>query len=618
MSDAVTQAADRSGPSRSAGAVLGVPAEVTAEKVASGETAGRVRRSPGRALRHEATLASAAGLLLAVAMIWLVPPFAIWIMSAGETRPAIPDPVHTITGDISDPTAQAWILAWNGHAVLHDIGHLWRTNAFYPEKYPLAFSDSLLGYAPAGMIGSGMADAVLRYNVMLVLTFALASVGGYALARQLGANRVGAAIAGAAFAYAPWRYGHDGHLNILSTGGIALALAMLARGHGWSLTRGYRPEKVRPGWAIAGWAVAAWQVSLGFGIGLPFVYIVMLTCLAGAVGWLVSGRPPLPRRVVLADLGGGLAFTGACGYFAYHYLRVRALYPETERPWDYVAWFSPTLRGLFTAPRSSLSWGAWHESARNAFQVASNEKVLLCGYVLYGLAALGLVVSAWTIRQRVFLTAGLVVGVLLALGANGPLYQLLYHYLPGFDGSRTPGRLIVWPTLLLGLLAAGAVTELARRVRRAALAAYARTLVLAVTVPLLALVLAEGLPKMDHPEVPDGPWAAMAATPTPMIVLPSDEGIDLNVMLWSTDGFPAMVNGGSSITPSGHQVIRDLVKRFPSPDSVNRLRLLGIRGVVVDRKRVAGTPYERLLDAPTAGTGVTRRNVGADVVFALG
>jgi hypothetical protein len=250
MSDALTPVADGGEKSRSVGFAPETLAEATVGTAASGETASRVRRSPGRVLRHEATLACVAGLLLAVAMIWLVPPFAIWVMSAGETSPVIPDPRRTITGNVGDPTAQAWILAWNGHAVLHDISHVWRTNAFYPEKYPLAFSDSLLGYAPAGMIGSGVADAVLRYNVMLVLAFALASVGGYALARQLGGNRVGAAVAGAAFAYAPWRYGHDGHLNILSTGGIALALAMLARGHGWSLTRGVNLKTVETKRAI--------------------------------------------------------------------------------------------------------------------------------------------------------------------------------------------------------------------------------------------------------------------------------------------------------------------------------------------------------------------------------
>ena len=50
---------------------------------------------------------------------------------------------------------------------------------------------------------------------------------------------------------------------------------MLARGHGWSLRHGYRPDRRRPWWAFAGWLVAAWQISLGFGIGLPLVYFLL-------------------------------------------------------------------------------------------------------------------------------------------------------------------------------------------------------------------------------------------------------------------------------------------------------------------------------------------------------
>ncbi|MEK8106396.1 hypothetical protein NKG94_16455 [Micromonospora sp. M12] len=39
---------------------------------------------------------------------------------------------------------------------------------------------------------------MLRYNILFVLAFALAFLGGYALLRQLGADKVAAAVAGAA------------------------------------------------------------------------------------------------------------------------------------------------------------------------------------------------------------------------------------------------------------------------------------------------------------------------------------------------------------------------------------------------------------------------------------
>jgi hypothetical protein len=539
----------------------------------------------------------------------------VWVLSAGGTPLDFADPRSTIVGDTGDPTAQAWLLAWNGHAVLHDAA-LWRTNAFHPESHALAFSDTLLGYAPAGMVGDGPVAAVTRYNIVFVLTFALAFLGGYALLRQLGAGRVAAAVAGAAFAYAPWRYGHDGHLNILSTGGIALALAMLARGHGWSLAHGYRPEATRPWWALTGWAVAAWQVSLGFGVGLPFGYVLASGCVAAAAGWLLAGRPAMSRRLLLCDLGGGALFAVVCLWMARAYLRVREQYPDTVRSWDYVAVFSPTPRSFLVAPDSSLLWGAWHEGARTALSTAANEKALLGGLVLYALAVGGLFVSIWTPRQRLLLAAGVVLGALFALGTNGPVYELLYRYVPGFDGSRTPGRLVLWPMLLLIVLAAGLVSALAAKLRTVAVRPYAGRLALAGTVPLLVAVLAEGAPNLEHPDAPVAP-AAFTAAEGPLIVLPSDEGIDLNVMLWSTDGFPTMVNGGSSFNPPEHQRIRDVMQTFPSPESIELLRRLGIRNVVVLRNLVAGTPFAATVDAPVDGVTVTRRDVGPDVVYTI-
>jgi len=590
---------------------------VSTAPVSTAEEVGPDRRSRLRGIAtHEWTLACAGAVVLAALMIWFLPPMVLGVASAGTIRAGFADPVRTIIGDSADPTGQAWLLAWTGHSILHEPARLWDTNAFYPDRSGLALNDTLLGYAPAGLIGNGFGAAVLRYNVLFVLAFALAALGAYALARQLGANRVGAAVTGAAFAYAPWRYGHEGHLNILSTGGIALAFAMLARGHGWSLRHGYRPERVRPGWALAGWLVAAWQISLGFGIGLPFFYVLAGVCLVAAGGWLVTGRPRLTRRLVLSDLAGGLAFAAVSGAMAHAYLAVRAAHPETLRSLDYVAVFSPPLRGFAVAPHSSLLWGSWHEAARVTLGEVPPEKTLLCGYVLYALAGCGLLTSIWTVRQRVYLAAGVAVGVLCLLGTNGPLFALLFHYLPGFDGGRTPGRLIVWPTLLLGLLAAGFVTALAERVSAVTIAEARSFAVRLVTVPLLVGVLIEGLPKMDHIQVPVEP-AAMAAAQAPLLVLPTDERTDLNVMLWSTNGFPELANGASSVVTPVRQEVRDLMQSFPSVASVVRLRELGIRSVVVVRDRIPGTPYETALTGTIDGLGITRQSIGPDLLYTI-
>ncbi|MDI5943390.1 hypothetical protein QLR68_35790, partial [Micromonospora sp. DH15] len=132
------------------------------------------------------------------------------VLAVVLTWPTVRDLTGTIPQDVGDPTLQAWQVAWGGHAVLTNPTQLWHSNTFWPEPYTYAYSDTLLGYAPFGFFGDGPVAAVARYNLLYVLVHALAFVGAYALSRQLGAGRAGAAVAGASFAYAPWKLAQAG------------------------------------------------------------------------------------------------------------------------------------------------------------------------------------------------------------------------------------------------------------------------------------------------------------------------------------------------------------------------------------------------------------------------
>jgi hypothetical protein len=542
-------------------------------------------------------------------------PVGALALAAAMTWPALRHPTATLPEDVGDPSLVAYLLGWGGHALRTDPGGLWDTNTFFPETNSLAFTDSFLGYAPLGLIGTGPAAAVARYNALFVLVAALAFVGAYALARQLGARWQGALVAGAAFAYAPWRWTQAGHLHVLSTGGIALALAMLARGHGYSFARGYSPGRVRPGWAAAGWAVACWQLLIGFGIGLPFAYVMSLLCLAAALGWLVTGRPRLPRRLVAADLAGGLAFAAVGALMAQPYLRVLETHPYARRTLWELGLYSPPLRGFLVAPDDSLLWGERHAGARAALSYFP-EMALFPGMMLLTLAGAGLVLSTWSGRQRLALAGAAVVALVLATGTQGPGggrlgYLLLFDHLPGWDGIRTPGRLVVWVTLALCLLAAGTVTALVEAAGRH----RSGWLPVALLVPAL-VVVAEGLNTTPHVAVPPVP-AAVAQARGPALVLPSDIPTDVLVMLWTTGRYPAVVNGTSAFSPRSQVGIRDVTRTFPDRDSVAYLRRVGVRTVVVLPDRIGGTPWEGVLDRPDAGLGVRRETTGGAVVFRL-
>ncbi|WP_327030032.1 hypothetical protein OG989_06900 [Micromonospora sp. NBC_01740] len=573
---------------------------------------GRAVRAVGRRLIHEWTLATLASLALAVLLTW----------------PTLRYPRHTLPQDYWDPSLQAWQMAWSGHILLTNPAQMWQSNTFFPESWSFAFSDTLLGYAPAGMIGTGPEAAVLRYNIMFVLAHALAMLGAYALARQLGAGRIGSAVAGASFAYAPWLLAQAGHLHVISNGGIPLALAMLARGHGWSLRHGYRPERRHDGWVYAGWFVAAWQLSLGFGIGLPFAYFLAGTVLVAAVTWFLRRwvvRPvkrPFGRRLLIADLVGGLFFAGVGGLLAIPYFKVAGAHPQAERSIGDIGVYSPPAAGFFTAPAESRVWGALHEGARAALPWHP-EMTLLPGFVLYALAAGGLFFSVWKLRHRLLLLTGVVVTMVLAMGTrffDGTFtYVPLFDHLPGWNGIRTPGRLMLWTTLLLGLLAAGAVSAFATRVREV----YAERipswpspwLRLATLLPLV-LVLGEGLNATPHPVVPSQP-AAMRTVEGPLLVLPSSQSLDQPVMLWSTSKFQDLVNGGSGFTPRQLDDVRRVTLAFPDQTSVDYLRVLGVRNVLLMRDHIVGTPWEVTVDAPVDGLGITREEVGNIVIYRL-
>jgi hypothetical protein len=558
-------------------------------------------RRRGRIARHEWMVAAVLAVALAAVMTW----------------PALAHPTTSLPVDWGDPTLVAWGMAWDGHALLTNPLHLWDANAFYPERYSLAFSDSLLGYAPAGIIGRGLAAALLRYNLMFVLAFALASFGAYALARQLGALRIGAAIAGVAFAYAPWRAGQITHLHVLSSGGIVLALAMLARGHGWSFRSG-RSGPLRPGWVWAGWAVAAWQVTLGFGIGLAFVYVM----LAGFV--VASGRygyacfrsrrvRPANPRLFWANLGGAAVFGAVTVLMSLPYVQVAHLHPDNARTIGYIALFSPHLTDLGVAPKGSWLWGSLGAGARASMRFP-DESSLMPGLAVSVLAVVGLVFSAWRPRWRIALAAGAIAAAALALGPNlpgggNPGYVTLFHVLPGWDSMRTPGRLVLWVSLPLGLLAAGAVTAALTRLRPAPATARRawprRAAGPVVALLVLAFVAVEGVTTTPYGKLPQFSLPS-GSVAEPMLILPLKTYLDNLALVSTTDAFPRMPNGASGIVPHSQDLIVSATRNFPDAASVAYLRRMGIRTVVV----LAGEPdlSGHVIDVgkPIDGLGITR------------
>ncbi|WP_328463945.1 hypothetical protein OHA21_39360 [Actinoplanes sp. NBC_00393] len=586
------------------------------------QSPGRVRRATRtvrRALVHEYALVIYAGSVLAVLMTW----------------PTLRYPLHTLPQDLGDPARQAWQISWAGHILATDPIRLWHSNAYYPEALSFGFGDSLLGYAPFALVGDGPAAAVLRYNLLFVAAHALLAIGAYALVRQLGARPIGASVAAVAFAYAPWRLAQEGHLDVISAGAIPLALAMLARGHGYSMRYGFRPARRHAGWAAAGWAAATWQISLGFSLGVPFAYVLAIILIVLLVASVVhgvrhNGKTALHRflrgkhdsllgwRLVATDTLGATIFTGVALLIAVPY----ALVPDSSSRLQEIRFFSPPLRSLLIGPAESRIWGASHVVPRSTLGWAG-EMSLLPGFALYALALAGLIFSVWRLRHRLLLFLGLVVAVVLTLGTT--FFGGRWTYLPLFGSFpasfdlRIPGRLMLWVTLILAILAAGAVDDFVRRAEHLAAqrvppwpGPWMRTAMLAP----LVLVALEGWNATAHPVVPPQP-AAMRTVTGPMLVLPTGELSDQMVQLWSTSRFESMANGGGTFAGARQNELRSKVASFPDQASIEYLRSIGVTTVVLLRNEVAGTRWERSGEIPVDGLGIQREDLPDAVVFRL-
>lgn len=490
------------------------------------------------------------------------------------TWPAVKAPfTGRIAGDLGDPLLQVWQVAWDGHALLHQPLHFYDSNTFWPEGRSLAFSDALLGYTPAGLVGSGPVGAVTRYGLLLLFAFWLAFVGAYLLVRQLGLSRTAAVLAGAGFAFAPWRFGQIGHLHVLSSGGIALSLALLLRGHAGLLApRSGRPD--RPGYALAGWLVALWQVSLGFGIGLVFGYLLGLGVVVAVLVWWRRGAArPSQRLAVMSGLG-LLAFAVGSALLAVPYFLVAADHPEALRSVGDLQLFSPPLRGFLTVPADNRLWGSMQTDLRATLPFPP-EMTLAPGLVLTAVAVAGLTLGRWSLRARAALGVLAVALLVLALGttvAGGRFTYLPLLHLPGWDGLRTPGRLVLPLTLVLCVLAGLGLDAV-----RALLPE--RRLALGLGGALVALTVLEGATAVQTPQVPAA--VDLRAAPQPMLVLTRGTLDDTQVMTWSTDGFPQVVNGISGFVPTGQATIRQHAAGLPSAASVAQLRADGLASVVL-------------------------------------
>ena len=578
----------------------------------AGLTPGRGQRLPARAAPAAAEVVASSPRIAAVEV--LIACLGALALAVLTSWPLVLHLGSRISPDLGDPIRTAWQVAEEGHALLSHPLSFFQTNAFWPHPNSLTFSDVLLGYSPAGLIGSGARAALVRYNLLYLFAWTLPAIGAYLLGRELGLRRGAAAVVAAGYTYAPFKAAEAGHLHVISNGAIPLALFLLVRGY----------RRGSAGLVVAGWLVATWQLSLGFTLGLPFSYTLMVIAVVVAVSWWRRGAHRVPRPLVVATVAGAAVYLAMGLFIARPYLKTSHDYPTATRAISEIRRYSAGPRAFIAAPLENRVWGGITRPIRYRLS-SQNESVLFPGAVTLLLALTGLASGAFPRRLRAGLLAGTVVFALLALGLDllpgGYPYKLLYDYLPGWNGVRVPGRMYSMTALGLALLAGAGAQALVRP-------RWPRGLATGLAVLLCAAIVYEGAGREKHPVVPPAP-AGVADLPAPQLWLPTEDSTDRLYQLWSTNGFPAIANGVSTFDIPAHDDLRGGMQNFPDAAGVRKLQQLGIRTVILAPQVThAGLPPDNfaVLEPPNpeqaavksiAGLPVLRRVDGQVVIFTI-
>lgn len=498
-----------------------------------------------------------------------------------------------------DPLLSIWRVSWIAHAI-QTGSSLTDANIFYPELRTLAYTDAVLlqGLIGAPFIVAG-ASPVLVYNLLLLGSMVLSAAAMYLLARRLTGSPAGALVAGTVFAFVTFRFDHYHHLELQATVFLPLAL--------WFLDRAFDHRR----WFdAAGFAVC---VLLQLLSGIYYaVFLVTALALVVPIRWL--RMEPAARTRLAVQLGSVAVLAGIC---ALPYLLVYTQNRSTvgERAPAEIRLYSATLSNYLASVPDNLLHGWWSAA------LGQNERRLFPGVVALLLAGVG--VWGWSARKTSILWIG-VVGLLISLGLNTPVYEALRSLVFTYRGLRAPARAGILVMLAVALFAGyGWSAILARRPRW-------RVVGTALVVSTLML---------EYANFPSG-WLVLPRTP-PAVVrwlrqqprsvvlelpLPTADSLhtiyDGLYMYGSTFHWQPMLNGYSGFYPKSYIELLEREKTFPGDEAIAYLKSREVDLIVLHGHHMkpdqfgawsaalaARPDVDELAQFPEAG--------GQDVVFRL-
>jgi hypothetical protein len=455
--------------------------------------------------------------------------------------PLVLDLAHAGMTDRPDGRLNAWILAWDVQALLHEPARLFQAPVFHPLPDTLAFSENLILpavlSAPALLLGG----PVLGYNVALLLSMIVSGLGAQLLVRRVSGDAFAAFVGGALFAVGAHRWIRLAHLHAQATLFLPLALFALDRF----------------------WAKRSWPRALLVGLmlalqALSSIYLGAVTALALASAVAVGLFGGLKARDLLRLAAGGALAALLVAPIVRPYLRMRS-FQGVEWTMGDVATYATTLESY--AAGGTRLYGALGQRHLDPERV---QDTLFPGLTVLILGLAGL--AAAPKRYRAVGVVASALAIVISLGPQTPVYRVLHENLVFVRGVRALSRFSLLPVLCLDVLAG--------------LALSGRRRALAVGALVLALVESSNVP-IRYATYAGPPESArwLAGRPGAVAVLPLGDG-DTQAMLDGTAHFRPLVNGDSGFVPRPYTRTMELLQEPLGDDALRLLRAADVRDVV--------------------------------------
>ncbi|MGI8855249.1 MAG: hypothetical protein ACR2JW_05835 [Thermomicrobiales bacterium] len=512
-------------------------------------------------------------LFVLLATIWLRP--LPWQLADHITSPG-------------DPLTTAWRLVWPAQGLMQRDAPFWQTNVLYPASNVLARDELTLGDSLiAGPLYVLTRNALVAYNLTLLLTLALSGFTMYCLVWHFLRHRAAGIIAGIIFTLAPYHLAQLDHAGLLAVQWLPLIILCL--------DRTLRSRRWRDA-ALLAIAIDVQALSAGYYAYWSAAIILLY------VGYIGLARRRLLSRGALLRIAASLvvAFVALIPFIIPFW--AVAMTETFARPLAEVEYWSARPQTWLAATPHNIIYGGL---VRAHAWTWSTEMYLFPGALGVALAVMAIVVGKRG-RLRWYALGLACIGFVLTLGPylhlarhdarHFPLpYLLLYRLVPGGDALRAPIRAAPIAMLGIALLAAIGWQRLAALMRLNRVHRWVSSLAaIAVCAALCSEYAVTPLHTDRVPQLEGGPSSLVAwlreQPPSVVAVLP-----DLRApvtMALATTNRHRFINGDAEIMPPATRALFGLLDQFPSPTSVSALEAVGVDLLVFDRSVIAPEDWD--------------------------